>query len=215
MDDKILVYLDKKRVDHARSDYYRTANRVQNIIDFLKSHEMECDIEHAQEIIENDGMAETFIKKQMPVYTEILPEAVRKLIDSNTDQVTKELNKIALDARESIRNNCYHKVDYGKLKMIDDKIKISDEALKECHDLGAVYADTTTRGKIYNCAQTALKALENLQKSVDEAEKRGIMPGYHINGINIDLRSGYGSSVLIVDEDGEVHLNGEVFQNIV
>ncbi len=215
MDDRILVYLDKKRVDHARSDYYRTANRVQNIIDFLKSHEMECDIEHAHEIIENDGMAETFIKKQMPVYTDILPEAVRKLIDSNTDKVTKELNKIALDARESIINNCYHKVDYGKLKMIDNKIKISDEALKECHDFGAVYVDTTTRGKIYNCAQTALKALGNLQKSVDEAEKRGIMPGYHINGINIDLRSGYGSSVLIVDEDGEVHLNGEVFQNIV
>jgi len=215
MDNRILVYLDKERSDHARSDYYRVANRVQKIIDFLKSHEMECDIEHVQEIIENDGMAETFIKKQMPVYTDSLPEAVRKLIDSNTDQVIKELNKIALDARESIINDCYHKVDYGKLKMIDEKITISNEALKECHDFGAVYVDTTTRGKIYNRAQTALKALENLQKSIDEAEKTGIMPGYHINGINRDLKFGYGSSVLIVDEGGEVHMNGEVFQNIV
>lgn len=215
MDDKILVYLDNKKVAYAQSDYRRVANRVQKIIDFLKSHDIECDIEHAQCIIEKDGMADAFIKKEMPVYIGILPESVRKLIDSNTDQVTKELNKIALDARESIINNCYHKVDYGKLKMIDDKVTISDEAFKECHDFGAVYIDTTTRGKIYNCAKTALKALENLQKSVDEADKRGIMPGYHINGINRDLRFGYGSSVLIVDEDGEVKLNGEAFQNIV
>jgi len=215
MDDRILVYLDRERADHARSDYYRTANRVQKIMDFLKSHEMECDIEHAQEIIENDGMAETFIKKQMPVYTDSLPKAVRKLIDSNTDQVIKELNKIALDARESIINNSYHKVDYGKLKMIDDKITISDEALKECHDFGAVYIDTTTRGKIYNCAQTALKSLENLQKSIDEAEKRGTVSGYPFNAINRDLSRGYGISILIVDEDGAVHLNNKAFQNIV
>jgi hypothetical protein len=214
MDDRILVYLDKERADHARSDYYRTVNRVQKIIDFLKSHEIECDIEHAQEIIENNDMAENFIKKQMPVHTESLPEAVRKLIDNNTDQVIKELNKIALDARESISNNCYHKVDYRKLEMMNDKVAISDEAFKECYDYGAVYIDTESRAKVYNCAQTALKALGNLQKSVDEAEKRGIMPGYHINGINRDILS-YGSSILIVDEDGEVHLNGEIFQNIV
>lgn len=214
MDDRILVYLDKGKADHARSDYFRVSNRVQKIIDFLKSHEIECDIEHAQEIIENDVMAEKFIKEKMPVYTDKLPEAVRKLIDSNTDQVIKELKKIALEARETIHRDCFHKVDYSKLKKVDGKVTISDEALKERHDYGATYIDTESRAKVYNCAQTALKALGNLQKSVDEAEKRGIMPGYHINGINRDILS-YGSSILIVDEDGEVHLNGEIFQNIV
>lgn len=215
MDDKILVCLNNKKVASAQSDYKRVANRIQKIIDFLKSHDMKCDIEHAQCIIEKEGMSETFIKKEMPEYTENLPEAVRNLIDSNTDKVINELKKIAMEARESITNNCYHKVNYKKLKMVDDKVTISDEALEECQDFGAVYLDTITRKKVYNLAETALKALENLQKGVDEAEIKGVVPGYPFNAINRDLSMGYGTSVLIVNKDGKVHLNREAFQNIV
>lgn len=202
MEERILVYRDEKDVKAYKADYERARSHSQGIINFLKKQNIEVNLNLVGSLLkENRPVAPLFQNRDKEKLQE-LPEALKKLVESDNDKLIQECEELIQKAKGSMNDYNQHHVDFSKLDLIDGKVIINDEAIKEAEDLGSIYVDTDNRKKVYEKALAAKKALEELDQTIkgvysDPDPVRGIAP-----------RSGQGARILNVDYDGEVKLDG-------
>ena len=208
MEERILVYRDKKDVEAYKSDYERARIYSQKIIDFLKNQNIEVSLNLVRSLIKESFPIAPLFQNRDKKKLQELPEALKKLVESDNNKLIQECNALIQAAQKSMNENDQHHVDFSKLDLIDGKVIITDEAIKEAEDLGSIYVDTDSRKKVYEKALAAKKALEELDQTIKEVYSnpdpvRGIAP-----------RSGQGARILNVDYDGEVELDGYFLKNI-
>lgn len=202
MEERILVYREKKDVEAYKSDYERARIHSQKIIDFLKNQNIELSLNLVRSLIKESFPIAPLFQNRDKKKLQELPEALKKLVESDNNKLIQECNALIQAAQKSMNENDQHHVDFSKLDLIDGKVIITDEAIKEAEDLGSIYVDTDSRKKVYEKALAAKKALEELDQTIKEVYSnpdpvRGIAP-----------RSGQGARILNVDYDGEVELDG-------
>ncbi|MDD4822146.1 MAG: hypothetical protein PHI48_06270 [Bacteroidales bacterium] len=202
MEKRILVYRDEKDVKAYKSDYERARIYSQKIIDFLKNQNIEVSLNLVRSIIkENFPIAPLFQNRDSKKLQD-LPEALKRVVESDNNKLIRECNALIQEAKRSMGEHDQHHVDFLKLDLIDGKVIITDEAIKEAEDLGSIYVDTDNRKKVYEKALAAKKALDELDQTIKEVyddidRVRGIAP-----------LSGDGARILSVNYDGEVELDG-------
>lgn len=202
MEERILVYRDNKDVKAYKADYERARSHSQKIIDFLKNQNIEVSLNLIRSLIKENFPVAPLIQNRDKKKLQELPEALRKLVESDNNKLIQECNTLIQEAQRSMNENDQHHVDFSKLDLVDGKVSITDEAIKEAEDLGSIYVDTDNRKKVYEKALAAKKALKELDQTIKEVYSdpdpvRGIAP-----------RSGQGARILNVDYDGEVELDG-------
>ena len=202
MEERILVYRDKKDVEAYKSDYERARIYSQKIFDFLKNQNIEVSLNLVRSLIKENFPVAPLIQNRDKKKLQELPEALKKLVESDNNKLIQECNALIQGAQRSMNENDQHHVDFSKLDLIDGKVIITDEAIKEAEDLGSIYVDTDNRKKVYEKALAAKKALEDLDQTIKEVYNdpdpvRGIAP-----------RRGQGARILNVDYDGEVEFDG-------
>lgn len=200
MEEKILVYRDRKDVEAYKADYERARSHSQEIINFLKNQNIEVGFNLVWSLIKENFPVAPLIQNRDKEKLQGLPEALKKVVESDNNKVVQECNKLIQAAQKSMRENDQHYVDFSKLNLVDGRVIITDEAIKEAEDLGSIYVDTDNRRKVYEKALAAKKALEELDKTIKEVcndPVHGIAP-----------HSGQGARILNVDYDGEVELDG-------
>ena len=202
MEERILVYRDKKDVEAYKRDYERARIYSQKIFDFLKNQNIEVNLNLVRSLIKENFPVAPLIQNRDKKKLQELPEALKRLVESDNNKLIQECNALIQEAQRSMNENDQHHVDFSKLDLVDGKVIITDEAIKEAEDLGSIYVDTDNRKKVYEKALAAKKALEELDQTIKEVYNdpdpvRGITP-----------RSGQGARILNVDYDGEVEFDG-------
>lgn len=202
MEKRILVYRDEKDVKAYKSDYERARIYSQKIIDFLKNQNIEVSLNLVRSLLKENLPVAPLFQNRDSKKLQDLPEALKRVVESDNNKLIQECNALIQEAKRSMGEYNQHHVDFLKLDLIDGKVIIIDEAIKEAEDLGSIYVDTDNRKKVYEKALAAKKALEELDQTIKEVYSdpdpvRGIAP-----------RSGQGARILNVDYDGEVELDG-------
>ena len=204
MEEKILIYQDKEVIDNAIFDYRKAKAATQKIVDVLKKHKIETDMDLVVALINRETSVSSLVGVDND--NQDLPEALKKVIHDDNIQVIQEINAAINEAEIMFNQNMIYGVDLNKLLLINGLISISDEALQEAEDRGSVYTDNENRKLIYEQALAAKKALEELQVSLNNSNG-----GKSLLAITPPNCCG----LLVVQRNGEIEIMNQLFENIL
>ncbi|KAA6338347.1 hypothetical protein EZS27_013645 [termite gut metagenome] len=207
MESKNLIHRDIPAIEEAVKGYAIAQKQLQIVVDYLKSVGVEATFDLLKDIINQGGKVVEALNKKSSREKQGLSISLQNVIDEDTQRIYGEIKRLGENASKATVNSLSHAIDLDLFYISEGNVSLLPDSKERIGDKYSVYIDSPEREDIYIKAQNVVTAISELKKSIDKADKKGL-----VGKLLPILPSTYsGARILSVDADGETEITGESF----